>query len=406
MHALLLATLLNTAQIDRMVRQVMRAQHVAGASIGIGRSGRVLYARGFGTANIGARIPATAETIYRIGSLTKPFTAQAVVRLADAGRIGLQQSVTAYVPVPQYGGITVEQLLQQRSGLPSYTDSPALDMHAVYEPAQLVAAVASQPPHFPPGTQYEYSNTNYALLGMLIESVSGMTYASYVREAILEPQGLQYTRYGDAPGEARGYARDTLMMPVARSSVSYAYAAAALSSNVPDLLKWMPSAREPYYGFRRGDMYGYDVRYATGNVPGYSAFEALVPATGDEIVVLTNADTVDLAPLARSIVAFLERPTSAYRARTLLEQLQSATLDRGVLTARYRAALSGEQLRLWQTQLAPLGLLTSVVEMGTSPAQRCTEERFRALFSGGKQADLQLCSTASGAVDDIRVTIP
>lgn len=404
MHALLLASLLNTAAVDRAVRLVMRTQHVAGISIGIARDGRTLYERGFGMRDLGRRLPADAHTVYRIGSLTKPFTAQAIVRLADAGRISLQQRVAAYLPLAGLDDVTVEQLLLHRSGIPSYSDSDALDLHKAYTPAQLMHAVADEPPHFPAGAQFEYSNTNYVLLGMLIERVSGMPYAAYLQKALLAPEALRATRYGDQPGEARGYARDTLNMPVERSSVSYAYAAAALTSNVPDLLTWLQTVREPYYGFLSEDMYGYNVRYATGNVPGYSAFEAIVPQTGEKIVILTNADLLDVKPLARSIFALLEPPAALYRIRGLVEQLQAGTLDRSVLTPRYRAELSTSRMLAWRTRLAPLGAVLDVSPLGRQAAGNCTNEGYRVTFSTGARIDLDVCTTAGGAIDAIRVT--
>jgi D-alanyl-D-alanine carboxypeptidase len=403
MHALVLAALFNAADIDRAVRLEMRMERIAGLSIGVARGARVLLEGGYGISDFRRNVPAHPQTIYRIGSLTKPFTAYAVMQMAAQGRLSLNDPVAKYVPVA-WRGVTIEDLLLQRSGIPSYSDLGTLDEHADYTPEALVNAVAGMPLQFIPGTQFQYSNTNYVLLGEIVERVTNRSYAQYVQTSILDPLRLRDTRYGDRPGEARGYARNTLHTPIAPSSVSYAYAAANMSSNVPDLLHWLAAARQPYYGYFPAEMYGHDVRYATGTVPGYSAFEALLPANGDRIVILTNADTLDLLPLAEDVVLALEPPTSAYLVKAVVEQLQAATLVRSSLTARYNARLTSEQLRDWQTQLAPLGSVQNVQFLRAERAGGCTNERFRVTFSSGRSVALDLCFTSGGAIDGIAIS--
>jgi len=307
MHALLLAALFARTAIDDAVRLVMRTQHVAGLSIGIARDGKTLYERGYGWSDLGKRAPARAQTIYRIGSLTKSFTAAAILQLQREGKLALSDRVDRLLPGFAWNGITIEDLLAHESGIPSYSDDDLLDRHRAYTPAQLVAAVAQRPLIFEPGTSWSYSNTNYILLGMIVERVTGMPYAAYLQHAVLDPLDLRDTRYGDQPDEARGYARDTLNMPVAPSSTSFGYAAAGLSSNVSDLLTWLPFVHPPYYGFFIAHMYGYEVVYATGSVNGYSCFAMIVPQTHDAIVILTNADELDVIPLGKSIFADLEQ---------------------------------------------------------------------------------------------------
>lgn len=406
MLALLLSGLIDTGAIDRAVRLVMRTQRVAGASIGISRSGRVLYERGYGWSDLGRRLPARAGTVYRIGSLTKAFTARAIAQLAAQGKLSLQDRVSREIALPWPSDATVEQLLEQRSGIRSYSDDPALDPHAAYSPAQLIEALAAEPPDALPGTQFEYSNTNYVLLGMIVERVSGAPYGSFLQRAVIDPLGLQQTRYGDRAGEARGYARDALNVPVPPSSVSYGFSAAGMTSNVPDLLRWLETIRPPYYGFLSSDMYGYSVRYARGSVPGYSAFEMLSPQTGEEIVILTNAGNLDPAPLAKSLFAAIERPSPAFRVRTLVEQLQAATLDRSSLTPHYARELPEEQVREWQAHLAPLGEIADVAAAGREPGAGCTNERYRVTFLSGGPIALQICLTRTGSIDAIAITGP
>lgn len=308
MHAFILALVVLHTAVDDAVHLVMRTQHVAGLSIGIARNGNAVYERGYGWSDLGHRTPAKAETTYRVGSLTKSFTAAAILTLAGQHELSLEDPVARYIPnLPWPRGVTIEDLLRHRSGIPSYSDLNTLDRSRDYTPEQLIQAVASQPLLFQPGTNFSYSNTNYVLLGMIVTRVTGVPYETFLQKAILDPLQLQSTRYGDEPGEARGYARDALNLPVHPSSVSFAYAAAALSSNVPDLLRWVSSLQEPYYGFFEGHMYGSTVIYATGSVNGYSSLAMVAPETHDAIVILTNANELDLIPLAKSVFEALER---------------------------------------------------------------------------------------------------
>lgn len=398
MHALLLAAVLARGAVDDAVRLVLRTSHAAGISVGAVKRGQVVYERGFGYANLGSRARATAATVYRIGSLSKAFTAQAIETLAARGAISLQDPVERYVHPFPWGGITIGELLAQRSGIPSYTDT-SLDRTKAYAPAQLVDAVSDRPLLFAPGSNYAYSNTNYVLLGMIAERVSGMPFERFLQTAIAEPDGLHRTRYGDQPGEARGYARDTLNLPVPRSSTSYAFAAAGMTSNVPDLLTWLGTAREPYYGFMRASVYGYDAVYAIGNVNGYSACDLIIPSLGDRIAVLANADTMDMLPLVKSIVALLEPPRPGTYAsgfspaqnesaavtrqlRSLLDALQRGTIERSALFPEYNAFLTSARLAALQKQL-PKAPITSLEFAGREILPDGTNEAYRVNFSDG-----------------------
>jgi CubicO group peptidase (beta-lactamase class C family) len=306
-HGLLLAVLFARASVDDAVRLVMHTQHVAGLSLGVAHDGKTVYERGYGWSDLGTRSHASAQTIYRIGSLTKSFTAAAILDLQRQGRLSLDDPVKRFVPsLPWDGDITIDDLLAHESGIPSYSDVDSLDRHGAYTPQQLIDAVSSKPLLFEPGKSWSYSNTNYVLLGMVVERASGVPYALYLQNAVVDPMHLFRTRYGDQPHEAHGYARDTLNMPVAPSSTSFGYAAAGLSSNVPDLLRWMNAAQPPYYGFFTAHMYGYEVEYATGSVNGYSALALIAPSRRDTIVILTNADELDVIPLGKSIFETLE----------------------------------------------------------------------------------------------------
>jgi|GEM_PF-2427641 len=303
MHVLLLALMLQRP-VDSAVELVMRTQHVAGLSLGIAQRERILYERGYGDRDVLRHLPAQADTVYRIGSLTKAFTARGIELLAARGKLGLDRPAARYVRTfPWNSAITVRDLLAQRSGIPSYTDDPALNPYAWHPPARLALSVANQPVLFDPGTQYAYSNTNYVLLGMIAQHVTHETFEDFENSRVVAPLRLRHTRYGDQPDEALGYAWDGRQFQRATpSSPAYAFAAAAMSSNVPDLLRFLATMKPPYYGLMQSEQFGEEVWYAAGNVDGYSAFAVIVPRTGMRFVALCNADKLDLAPLALDIL--------------------------------------------------------------------------------------------------------
>lgn len=366
MHALLLALLLQ-GRVDSAVRIVMQTQHIAGLSIGIARGGHTLYAQGYGDRDVLRHAPAQADTVYRIGSLTKMFTARAVTTLAGNHKLRLDLPVARYVPGFPWGNrVTVEQLLAQRSGIPSYTDDPALNPYAWHDPWQLVAAVGREPLLFAPGTHYAYSNTNYVLLGMIVQRITRTPFEDYVNRHVVGALHLLHTRYGDQPDEALGYTwNGRQYMRAVPSHPAYAFSAAAMSSNVPDLLRYLDTMRAPYDGLLQSEQFGSGVWYASGNVDGYSAFAFIVPKTGEHAVILCNADKIDLTPLALDVLAALapsphgaafgparnEDPqvTAQMRRRaaalfsplqiTLLEYLNTETIN-GESAVTYRVTLS------------------------------------------------------------------
>ncbi len=399
----------------------MRTQHVAGMSVGIARHGKTVCERGYGYSDLGRSRPARADTVYRIGSLTKAFTAAAILSLADRGKLSLDEPAAPYLPPFAWShAITIRDLLAQRSGIASYTDDRRLDRYGAYTPEQLLSAAALQPPEFEPGARFGYSNTNYVALGAIIERVTRMPYAAYLQSAVLEPLGLRHTRYGDQTGQARGYARNALEFPVRPSSTSYAFSAAGMTSDVPDLLRWLNVAREPYYGFLQSGIYGYHAIYAVGNVDGYSAFELLVPQTRDALVVLTNADQLDVIPLAESMFAALEPPEDAAFAqgfgpaqnedprvtalvRAVLEQIRSGTIDPALLTPRFAAMLARGQGDRLRRRLAPLGTITQVEFTRRETSGAVVNAYYYVSFSGGSRVGIRVALRDDRTVDGIAI---
>ena len=233
---------------DSIADAILKRGRVAAFSIAVTRGRDTLVMKGYGMADLENDLPATAQTVYRIGSVTKQFTSVAIMQLVEQGKLSLDDDVTKYVPgAPTHGRrILVRHLLNHSSGIPSYTDVGGLFgrvMRLDLSHDSLLATVKNDSLQFEPGSHFYYNNTGYFLLGMIIERVTGKSYGDYLRDALFVPNGLTSTVYcGNTPlikHRARGYdGRPTGLVNTEFLSMDLPYAAGSLCSNVGDLVAW------------------------------------------------------------------------------------------------------------------------------------------------------------------------
>ena len=245
------------ASVDVLAAEALEAGPLAGVSVAVVRDGRTVVSKGYGLADIGRGVPATAETIYPIGSLTKQFTAAAILQLVEAGRLSLDDDLGELLPdFPTQGHhVTVRHLLNHTSGIADHTDlaggrgEPGTTRQAV------VDLIAAQRFDFAPGERFSYSNSGYLLLGLVIEKVTGGTYASYLDEHVFERAGLRQTSYcpdKPGPGQARGYdIANGALVDAQPIEMAVPFAAGGLCSTVGDLLAWSEALRERTGRLRR-----------------------------------------------------------------------------------------------------------------------------------------------------------
>jgi len=215
-------------------------------SVLVAAQGEIILAKGYGLTNIELNVPNLRETVYRIGSVTKPLTAAAIMTLVQRGQLCITDCIATYLPVlPQLGRITVEHLLTHRSGVSNLVmlpDFPQFSLlpHTVDE---LIATFAHLPLNFEPGTKFEYTNSGYILLGKVIEAISGMNYADYVKQYLLLPAGMENTQLDDTytivPNRATGYESDPKghLRRAADIDMSNAHAAGGFLSTIDDLYR-------------------------------------------------------------------------------------------------------------------------------------------------------------------------
>jgi CubicO group peptidase (beta-lactamase class C family) len=231
------------AEIDTVLRDYAE-QKVFSGSVLIAQQGKVLLSQGYGLADREQQIPNTAQTRYRISSITMQFTAMAILILQSQGKLDIQDLVCQYIPECPAGWetITLEHLLSHTSGLPNdmqNTESPKWRKTPT-APDKLITYFKDLPMSFKPGEKWENNSNGYILLGYVIEQVSGQTYAEFLQENIFDPLGMTGTGYGDtSENMALDYADGTNPKPALNFlDISISYAAFGLYSNVEDLYVW------------------------------------------------------------------------------------------------------------------------------------------------------------------------
>lgn len=296
-----------------------------GATVIVVKDGRTVLRKAYGMADTAQHLALTPDTPMRLGSITKQFTATAILMLADEGKLQLDEDIGVYLPgYPTHGKkITVEHLLTHTSGIVSYTGKPGYmsNMDKDFTVAQMVDSFKDDPLEFDPGACYKYNNSGYFLLGAIIEKVSGMRYDEFVARRIFVPLQMRHTAYEGHERvkavRAVGYSgKDGGFAPSASLSMSQPYAAGSIVSTVDDLAKWDAAlssgkllkaaswqrAFTPYtlnsgastgygYGWEIGKLQGVPMISHGGGINGFSTYALRLPSEKLFVAVLTNADS-------------------------------------------------------------------------------------------------------------------
>ena len=323
--AALLSVVPRESRLDAIAAQAFPAQR-PGAAVIVMKGGRVLLRAGYGMADLDRGTRIRPDSVFRIGSMTKQFTAIAILQLVASGRIALDDPVTKFLPdYPTHGQtITVEHLLTHTSGIRNYTGKR--DFWALIRrdmtPAQLIALFRDDPMQFEPGRKWAYSNSNYILLGAILEKVSGMPYAEYLRKNVFARAGLAHTYYGDVSARVTGYeGRRGALVRAGEINLAVPYAAGSLLSTVDDLAKWnaavaagklvdrrlVDRAWTPYnlangestgygYGWLIGKLGGERVIHHGGKINGFTSYGLWLPDHDVYVAVLSNQQSPEPAP--------------------------------------------------------------------------------------------------------------
>ncbi|MCJ7622650.1 MAG: serine hydrolase [Anaerolineaceae bacterium] len=235
-----------TKTIDAMLSELYKPDE-PGAAVIITKNGEVIFRKGYGLANLELGVPIEPHMVFRLGSITKQFTAVAILMLYEEGKLDLQDDITKFLPdYPTHGHtITIEHLLHHTSGIKSYTNIKEWMEYITVDltVAEMIDRFKYRPMEFAPGEKFNYNNSGYFLLGAIIEKISGMTYTEFLQKYIFEPLGMKHSYYDMPnliiPGRASGYKKvDEGFENCEYLSMTHPYAAGSLASNVDDMAIW------------------------------------------------------------------------------------------------------------------------------------------------------------------------
>jgi CubicO group peptidase (beta-lactamase class C family) len=383
-------------RIDSAARQVLSSTGVPSASIAIVRDGRLAYAQAYGDASLSPRTPARPEMRYSIGSISKQFTAAAVLLLAEQGKLSLEDKLSRFLPsLTRAGEVTIRQVLSHTSGYQDYWPQDYVPPFMLQPTTaeKILDQWARKPLDFEPGTQWQYSNTGYVIAGLVVEKAGGTPLVPFLRDHVFRPLGMQSVADVDqgrlTEPDPVGYMRYALgpLRPAPKEAAGWLFAAGELAMPASDLAKWnigvinqallkpasyqsmgaevlLKNGQSTRYGLGvsvRNDA-GHRALEHGGEVSGFTAENIIYPDDRAAITVLTNQDAVGASgDIARRITALLfavqDAEATQYQQKMLaiFENLQKGKIDRALFTPNCNAYFSDQAIADMAASLGPLG---------------------------------------------------
>jgi D-alanyl-D-alanine carboxypeptidase len=383
-------------RIDVAANEVLHQTGVPSASVAVVKDGKIAFVQAYGKARLDPAVAAKPQMRYAIGSISKQFTASAILMLQEEGKLSLDDKVAKFIPdLTRANEVTIRQLLSHTSGYQDYYPqdyTPPL-MTKPTTAAEIMDRWARKPLDFDPGTRWQYSNTNYVIAGAIVEKASGMTVFDFLQKRIFAPIGMNevanidQNKLGDT--DPTGYMRYGLgpLRPTKGEAPGWMFAAGELAMPASELAKWdisiidqkllKPASYKQLetevvlkngVGTRYGlgvdvlEESGHRVLEHSGEVSGFTAENMVFPDDRDAIIVLTNQDAAEAASdIAKRIQPLLlnvsdpATPAKLEEAKKIFAGLQQGTVDRSLFTDDANFYLSEQALKDFQTGLAPLG---------------------------------------------------
>lgn len=433
------------AKVDQAVREVVEKTGVPSASVGVVQGGQLVYTEAFGDARLKPEMKATAAMSYPVGSISKQFTAACILLLAEDGKLTLDDPVSRWFPeLTRASEVTLRELLSHTSGYEDYApqDYTIPAWMRPTDPAKLVREWAGKPLDFEPGTQWQYSNTNFVLAALIVEKASGMKYFDFLRQRVLQPVGLSSALNLDTQRnrvEPLGYERRALapLRPAVLEAPGWYFGDASLAMPVSDLLKWdvsimnrsllKPASYDAFetatklkdgkptrYGLGLSvfTQDGHRVLEHSGEVGGFVAENMVLPEDKVAIAVLTNqeassaagiiARTIGKLLLASAEVAQASKPDEL-QVHAILAGLQHGKIDRSMFAPDANFYFSDETIEDFSSSLTPLGEVTSVAQQRESLRGGMIARNYEVRFSGGKTVTISTYVMKDGKIEQFLV---
>ena len=432
-------------RIDSVAAQVLASSGIPSASVAITRAGQIVYVHAYGLAQLEPPTQATPEMRYPIGSNSKQFTAAAMVLLEQDGKLSLDDPVAKYLPsLTRAGEVTLWMLLSHTSGYQDYSPENYMIPHNFdpITPQEILDTWGKKSLDVDPGTQWQYSNTNYAIAARIIEQVSDEPYMRFIQKRILTPLAMKSAVDADTgqliDGGAHGYYRHALgpLRPAPREGKGWMYGAFALAMTAHDLALWDISLikrslfkpttyRRMLRSTRLKD--GTDTHYALGlwttpiagrpalehkgETSGFTAENLIFPEDGISISVLTNKDAssgaFEISRQMALIILATEVPDVAAaqaQALAIFVGFQAGKIDRALFTADCNAYFSQQAIDDYASSLEPFGAPSSFYLVKESHRGGMVYREFKAEFTGpGRRLDVTTLTMPDGRLQQYLV---
>ncbi len=389
------------AAVDAAAHEVIATTGVPGASVAIVRDGRIAYVQAYGDARVDPRAPARPAMRYSIGSVSKQFTATAILMLAEEGKLSLDDPVSRFLPdLTRANEVTIRQLLSHTSGYQDYWPQDYVPPFMLQEvtAAAILDKWAKKPLDFEPGTQYQYSNTGYVAAGVIVEKASGKPLLAFLGSRVFAPLGMasivDIDRQTLGPNDPVGYKRYALgpLRAAPKEGKGWLFAAGELAMTAEDLARWdmgmldqkllKPASYKQMQtevllknglGIRYGlgiDVTSWNARRVLehgGEVSGFTAENVVFPDDRAAIVVLVNQDSIGASgaigqKIARIIFAKGGAGPAETRARQIMEGLQKGRIDRAIFTSNANSYFTDQAIGDFASSLAPLGAIKEITQ--------------------------------------------
>ncbi len=429
---------LEPAALDKIISTALQQSGAPSVSVSVVQDGKIAYAKAFGMADIGSHRAADANTRYAVGSISKEFTAAAILMLAEQGKLSLDDKVAKYFPdFTRANEVTIRQLLSHTAGYEDYAPQDYIipDWTHPTTAQAILDKWAKKPLNFDPGTRWQYSNTNFVLAGEIFEKASGRHLLEFLRENIFSPLAMTTASDCDekSPLDAAAYTRYALgpPRPVQREATGWYFAAGELCMIPSDLSRWdiaflqhkllsahsyeeftreakLADGTPTHYalGLEIGQSDGTRMIYHGGEVSGFLALNEIFPDKNVSVTVLSNEDGLNLiGPLAHSIAAAVMHPAPAPESsqiRGILEGLRKGRIDRTLFTANANSYFGDTALGDYKASLEGLGKLKSVSLANESLRGGMTHRSYKAEFDN-KTVNLNVYVMPDGKIEQLLV---
>ena len=411
-------------QVDRIAEQVLQGTGVPSASVAIVQHGKLIYTHAYGFARLATdsspAVPANPDMRYSIGSISKQFTATAILLLQEEGKLSIDDPVGKYIPGLTRGNdVTIREILSHTSGYQDYwpEDYVMTTMMRPETADQIIDTWGKKPLDFEPGTQWQYSNTNFVIAGRIVEVVSGEPYWNFLTEHIFRPLGMTSVWNSDmkklTPPDATPYYRHALgpLRVAPNEGLGWMFAAGELAMTPHDLALWdesliarsilkQASYKEMFTEVKlkdgEGTHYGLGVEVRdrdghrsiehSGEVSGFVSDNEVLIDDGAAVVVLTNQDAVGaagtIARLAAPLVGGYPLKPAEQQALDIYRGLQQGRIDRSLLAPNLNDYFTPQAVGDFQSSLAPLGEPLSLRQTSESLRGGMTFRSFDITYPG------------------------